>query len=476
MQLRKVRDGVWEIPPHGSMRVPTRIYATERILEALEEGAMRQGMNVASLPGIVKYSIMLPDAHFGYGFPIGGVAAFDAEEGVISPGGVGFDINCGVRLIRTNLTVDDVKPKLKELIDELFKNVPAGLGSQGKVRLSRAQLEEVMVEGVRWAVENGFGWEEDLEKIEENGRMEGADPDAVSDKAVKRGLPQLGSLGSGNHFLEVQRVERIFDQRIAEQFGLFPNQVVVMVHTGSRGFGHQIASDYISVMLNAARKYGIKLPDNQLACAPFTSPEAQRYFSAMKAAVNYAFTNRQMITHWVRESFARVFHEDPEDLGMEIVYDVAHNIAKVEEHLVDGEKRTLVVHRKGATRAFAPGRKEIPEAYREIGQPVLIPGDMGTASYVLVGTQKAMEETFGSTCHGAGRVMSRAAAVRRWRGEEIKRRLEEQGKVVRAVSWKVLAEEAPQVYKDVDEVAKSVELAGISKRVARNIPLGVVKG
>ncbi len=472
MDIRKVREGVWEIPPRGEMRVPTRIYATEKILNALEEGAIRQGMNVASLPGIVKYSIMLPDTHFGYGFPIGGVAAFDAEEGVISPGGVGFDINCGVRLILTNLTLDEVKPKLKQLIDELFRNVPAGLGSQGKVRLSRSQLEEVMVEGVRWAVENGFGWEEDLERIEENGRMEGADPDAVSDKAVKRGLPQLGSLGSGNHFLEVQRVERIFDQKVAERFGLFPDQVVVMVHTGSRGFGHQIASDYISVMLSAARKYGIRLPDNQLACAPFTSKEAQRYFSAMKAAVNYAFTNRQMITHWVRESFAKVFGQDPEDLEMHIVYDVAHNIAKLEEH--DG--RMLVVHRKGATRAFAPGRREIPEIYRDIGQPVLIPGDMGTASYVLVGTERAMEETFGSTCHGAGRVMSRAAAVRRWRGEEIKRRLEEKGEVIRAASWKVLAEEAPQVYKDVDEVVKAVELAGISRKVARNVPLGVVKG
>ncbi len=470
--MKEVRPGVWEIAPRGSMRVPLRIYGTKKIIKELEETAIKQGMNVASLPGIVKYSIMLPDAHQGYGFPIGGVAAFDVEEGVISPGGVGFDINCGVRVILTNLKEEEVRPKLKELADELYKNIPAGLGSEGKLKLSRAQLDEVMVEGVRWAIDMGYGWEKDVERIEENGRMEGADPDKVSEAARRRGAPQLGTLGSGNHFLEIQRVERIFDPAIAEAFGLFRGQVVIMIHTGSRGFGHQVASDYLRVMEKAMRKYGIRVPDKQLASVPFNTKEAQHYFAAMKAAVNFAFTNRQLITHWVRESFRKVFKEDPEDLGMNILYDVAHNIAKVEEH--GGQE--LVVHRKGATRAFAPGRKEIPEIYRDTGQPVLIPGSMGTASYILVGTRGAMEETFGSTCHGAGRVLSRTAAKKRWSGREIEEILERMGKEVRAVSYKVLAEEAPEAYKDVDEVIKSVELAGISRPVARNVPLGVVKG
>lgn len=470
--MKEVRPGVWEIPPKGSMRVPLRIYGTKRIVQELEESAIQQGMNVASLPGITKYSIMLPDAHQGYGFPIGGVAAFDIDDGIISPGGVGFDINCGVRVILTNLTEKEVRPKLKQLIDELYKNVPAGLGSEGRLRLSRAQLDEVMTEGVQWAIDMGYGWEEDLERIEENGKMKGADPDKVSEAARKRGAPQLGTLGSGNHFLEIQRVEKIFNPSIAEAFGLFKDQVIIMVHTGSRGFGHQIASDYLRVMEKAMRKYGIKVPDRQLASVPFNTKEAQDYFSAMKAAVNFAFTNRQLITHWVRESFARIFKEEPEDLGMSILYDVAHNIAKIEEH--NGQK--LIVHRKGATRAFAPRRKEIPEIYRETGQPVLIPGSMGTASYILVGTEVAMEETFGSTCHGAGRVLSRTAAKKRWSGREIEEILKKMGKEVRAVSYKVLAEEAPEAYKNVDEVIKSVDLAGISRPVSRNVPLGVVKG
>ncbi len=380
--------------------------------------------------------------------------------------------NCGVRVVLTNLTEKEVRPKLKELVDVLFRNVPAGLGSEGRLRLSRSQLEEVMTEGVFWAVEMGYGWEEDPEHIEENGRMEGADPSKVSSTAVKRGAPQLGTLGSGNHFLEIQRVEKVFDPDVAEKFGLFKDQVVVMIHTGSRGFGHQIASDYLKVMERAMRKYGIHVPDKQLASVPFNSPEAQDYFAAMKAAVNFAFTNRQLITHWVRESFGEVFKEEPEDLGMRVLYDVAHNIAKVERH--GGTE--LVVHRKGATRAFAPGRKEIPKAYRQVGQPVLIPGSMGTASYILVGTHTAMDETFGSTCHGAGRVLSRTAAKKRWRGEEIQRILESMGKAVRAVSYRVLAEEAPEAYKDVDEVIRSVDLSGISRPVSRNVPLGVVKG
>ena len=470
--FKKIRPGVWELEPRPPMRVPLRVYGTRRIVEELEETAVQQGMNVASLPGIVDYSIMLPDAHQGYGFPIGGVAAFDVEEGVISPGGVGFDINCGVRVVLTNLKESEVRPKLKELIDVLFRNVPAGLGSEGRLRLNKAQLEEVMTEGVFWAVEMGYGWEEDPKRIEENGRMEGADPSKVSATAIKRGAPQLGTLGSGNHFLEIQKVEKIFDPDVAEKFGLFKDQVIVMIHTGSRGFGHQIASDYLKVMEKAMRKYGIDVPDKQLASVPFNSPEAQDYFAAMKAAVNFAFTNRQLITHWVRESFAEVFKEDPEDLGMHILYDVAHNIAKIEKH----KGMELVVHRKGATRAFAKGRPEIPKIYRNVGQPVLIPGSMGTASYILVGTETAMEETFGSSCHGAGRVLSRTAAKKRWRGEEIQKMLESMGKAVRAVSYRVLAEEAPEAYKDVDEVINSVDLAGISRPVSRNVPLGVVKG
>ncbi len=380
--------------------------------------------------------------------------------------------NCGVRVVLTNLKESEVKSKLKELIDTLFRNVPAGLGSEGRLRLNRAQLEEVMTEGVFWAVEMGYGWEEDPKRIEENGRMEGADPSKVSSTAIKRGAPQLGTLGSGNHFLEIQKVEKIFDPDVADRFGLFKDQVVVMIHTGSRGFGHQVASDYLKVMEKTTKKYGIEVPDKQLASVPFNSPEAQDYFAAMKAAVNFAFTNRQLITHWVRESFAEVFKEDPEDLGMHILYDVAHNIAKLEKH----KGMELVVHRKGATRAFAPGRPEIPKIYRDVGQPVLIPGSMGTASYILVGTKTAMEETFGSTCHGAGRVLSRTAAKKRWRGEEIQKMLESMGKAVKAVSYRVLAEEAPEAYKDVDEVINSVKLAGISKPVSRNVPLGVVKG
>ena len=477
-RILKVREAVWEIPrdERQDMLVPARIYGTEKIVDALDDGAIVQAMNVATLPGIQKYSIMLPDAHQGYGFPIGGVAAFDAEEGVISPGGVGFDINCGVRLIRTELTYPEVRERLQDLVDTLFRNVPAGLGSESHVRLSNADFDEVMTEGVYWALDRGYAWERDPEHTEENGAMPGADPDKVSQRARKRGRSELGTLGSGNHFLEVQRVATVYDEGVARRFGLFEGQVVVMVHTGSRGFGHQIASDYIRVMESAGKKYGIRLPDRQLAAAPFTSDEAQDYFAAMKAAVNFAFTNRQVITHFVRSSFEAVFGEEAEDLGMDVVYDVAHNIAKLEEHRVGGEVRDVVVHRKGATRAFPAGREELPPVYSSTGHPVIIPGSMGTASYVMVGTELALEETFGSICHGAGRVVSRARARRVHPGEEVLKRLEAQGTAVRAVSMKVLAEEAPEVYKDVDEVIKSVELAGIARKVAKMVPLGVVKG
>lgn len=477
-KLNKVRDCVWELPSSykKEMKVPGRIFLNDANIKEVDEGAIEQIANVACLPGIQKFSIGLPDIHFGYGFPIGGVAAFSARNGVISPGGVGFDINCGVRLIKTNLTEEDVKPKIKEIVDALFKNIPSGVGSKGKIRLQEGQIDEVLDNGAKWAVENGYGWESDLEFLEENGKMEAADSSKVSDKARKRGIPQLGSLGSGNHFLEVQIVDKIFDEDTAKVFGLNEGQIVVLIHTGSRGCGHQICSDYLRIMDKAAKRYEINLPDRQLACAPVDSKEAQDYFGAMAAAANYAWTNRQMIVHWTRESFEQVLRQDAEEMGMEIVYDIAHNIAKKEIHNIRGRDREVYVHRKGATRAFGPGRKEIPKAYRDVGQPVLIPGTMGTASYILAGTDTAMEETFGSSAHGAGRKMSRAGAKREYRGEEVKKLLESRGIVIRASSMPVVAEEAPGAYKDVDEVVKTSQEADISRLVGKMIPLGVSKG
>lgn len=476
--LNKVRDCVWELPSSykKEMRVPGRIFLSERTINEIDEGAIEQVANVACLPGIQKFSIGLPDIHFGYGFPIGGVAAFSARNGVISPGGVGFDINCGVRLIRTNLTEDDVKPKIKELVETLFKNVPSGVGSKGKVRLQPGQIDEVLDHGAEWAVENGYGWERDLLHLEENGRMKTADSSCVSDKAKKRGIPQLGSLGSGNHFLEVQKMDKIYDEATAEVFGIEEGMITVLIHTGSRGCGHQICSDYLRVMDRAAKRYQLTLPDRQLACAPIDSEEAQNYFHAMSAAANYAWTNRQMIVHWVRESFEKVYKMDAEEMDMEIVYDVAHNIAKKEVHKIKGRNMEVFVHRKGATRAFGPGREEIPKEYRKVGQPVFIPGTMGTASYVLAGTDIAMEETFGSSAHGAGRKMSRAGAKKEYYGEEVQKMLENRGIIIRATSMPVVAEEAPGAYKDVDEVVKTSHDAGISRMVGKMIPLGVAKG
>ncbi|MEG3225302.1 MAG: RNA-splicing ligase RtcB [Methanobacteriales archaeon Met13] len=476
--LKKVRDYVWEIPTsyQKGMRVPGRIYLDDAGIKTLEKGAMDQVANVASLPGIQKFSIGLPDIHFGYGFSIGGVGAFSARNGVISPGGVGFDINCGVRLLRTNLTTDDVQPRIKDIINTLFKNVPSGVGSKGKIRLKEGEIDEVLDQGARWAVENGYGWESDLEYLEEKGCMEDADASKVSDKAKKRGIPQLGSLGSGNHFLEVQKVDEIFDENVAKTFGLKKDQVMVLIHSGSRGCGHQVCSDYLRSMDRAVKRYKINLPDRQLACAPVDSEEAQDYFQAMAAAANYAWTNRQMIVHWVRESFEQVFHRDSEDLDLSIVYDVAHNIAKKEVHHIKGRDTEVYVHRKGATRAFGPGRVEVPLQYRDIGQPVLLPGTMGTASYVLHGTQTAMEETFGSTAHGAGRKMSRAGAKRIYRGEEVQKVLQDRGIYIKATSMPIVAEEAPGAYKDVDEVVKTVHEAGISHLVSKMVPLGVAKG
>ncbi len=475
--LRKIDDYRYMIPKTGGMRVPGLIYASPKLLHHIEsERTPEQVMNVAHLPGIVKYSLAMPDIHWGYGFPIGGVAAMDTETGVISPGGVGYDINCGVRVLRSNLRLKDVQPRLDRLLAKIYENVPCGVGEKGKLRVSERELREVMVEGAKWMIKHGLGKPEDIERIEENGAIAGANPDKVSRRAIERGRPQLGTLGAGNHFLEIQVVEQIFDPSVAEVFGLEKGMVTVMIHTGSRGFGHQICDDYVRVMGSAMQRYGIRVPDRELACVPFRSAEGQSYFGAMAAAANFAWANRQAITHWVREAFAEVFGESPESLGLEVIYDVAHNIAKIEEHEVDGKKMKLIVHRKGATRAFAAGHPQIPQVYRDVGQPVLIPGDMGTASYILVGTEKAMQETFGSTCHGAGRVMSRHEAKRRIRGEEVERRLATKGIKVRAKSYKTLSEETPEAYKDIEAVVEAVHNAGISRKIARMRPIGVVKG
>ncbi len=473
MEAKQVRQGVWELKYPGA-NVPVRIYATEKLFKGMEEGVFKQAANVACLPGIQKASLVMPDGHYGYGFPIGGVAAFDPEEGIVSPGGVGYDINCGVRLLTTNLTENVLRPKLKNLVDKLFTTIPSGVGSKSKLRITEQELDQVMLKGARWAVEQGLGYEEDLKHMEENGCIKGANPQNVSGRAKDRGRPQLGTLGAGNHFLEVQKVDRIYDRETAEKFGIHSeDQIVVMVHTGSRGFGHQVADDYIKIMMTASHKYGIKLPDMELACAPLKSTEARKYFSAMYCAVNYAFCNREVITHGVRESFRDTFKED---CDIKLIYDVCHNIAKYEKHKTDGDIKELCVHRKGATRAFPAGREEVPSTYRDVGQPVIIPGDMGTASYVLIGTEKSLDETWGSTCHGAGRVMSRHGAIKQFRGSDIQKRMEARGQVVRATHPKVLAEEASEAYKDIDEVIKSVELSKISKPVARVIPLGVAKG
>ncbi len=479
-KIKQIDDVRWEIPPdykHG-MRVPARIYADAAMLEEMRKDlTLEQATNVAFLQGIYKYSITLPDGHQGYGFPIGGVAATDAETGVISPGGVGYDINCGVRLLRTNLDKNDVTPKLRQIVETLFRNVPSGLGSTGHVKLTPPQLDQVLGNGARWAVENGFGWKEDLERLEEMGSMAGADPKNVSAEAKHRGFPQLGSLGSGNHFLEVQVVDKIYEPEVARKFSIdHEGQVTVMIHTGSRGLGHQVCSDYLRAMERAVHKYKIMLPDRELVNVPFTSPEGQAYFAAMACAANYAWANRQMIVHWVRQSFEQVFGKDAESLGLHIIYDVAHNIAKLEEHKVNGDKRRVVVHRKGATRAFGPGHPDIPSIYREVGQPVLIPGDMGTASYVLVGAEQAMQETFASTAHGAGRRMSRTAALNRFRGDDVRRELESRGIIVRAAKISVIAEESPESYKDIDRVCDISHRAGIARKVARLVPIGVAKG
>ncbi|RJS80255.1 RtcB family protein [Candidatus Bathyarchaeota archaeon] len=478
--LEKISDYTWQIPKYKpGMRVPGMVFANKELLEKMHtDRTLWQCVNVAHLPGIYKYAITLPDGHEGYGFPIGGVAATDYEEGVISPGGVGYDINCGVRLVTTNLTEQDIRPKLGQLTNTIFENVPCGLGSRRKdFRVSVHDLERLVMEGVHWAVDHGLGWDEDIKHHEERGCMENADPDKISTTAKNRGLTQIGTLGSGNHFLEIQKVDKIFDDRVAKTFGIeHEGQVTIMIHCGSRGFGHQICSDYLRVMERAVQKYKIILPDRELACAPGKSREAEDYYKAMACAVNYAFVNRQTIMHWVRQSFQKVFKKDPETFGLNLVYDVAHNIAKIETHQVNGERKKVWVHRKGATRAFPPEHPEIPADYRSVGQPVLIPGSMGTSSWLLVGTEKAMNTTFGSTAHGAGRMLSRHAAKKRFWGGDVKKALEQRGIFVRSASSVVLAEEADPAYKNVDVVAEVSDRVGIATKVARFVPLAVVKG
>lgn len=460
------------------MNVPGRIFADETLLEKMtQDRTLDQCTNIAFLPGIQKYSMTLPDGHEGYGFPIGGVAAFDFEEGVISPGGVGYDINCGVRLLRTTLTKGDMAPKLVEILENIFRLVPSGLGSRGRITLSESDIENVALEGVSWAISHDYGWKDDALHCEEKGAMTAADPDKISPRAKKRGRPQLGSLGSGNHFLEIQTVDKIFNAPVAERFGVYEEgQVTLMIHTGSRGFGHQICSEYIRVMEHAVRKYAIQLPDRELACAPGSSREARDYYAAMACAANYAWANRQMITHWSRQAVEAAFHTPADRLGMDVIYDVAHNMAKVEEHNLENSLRKVYVHRKGATRAFPPDHPDVPAEYRNVGQPVIIPGSMGTASYLLVGSRKGMDMTFGSTAHGAGRMMSRSAAKRQFWGREIAKKLEDRGIIVRAASMAVLAEEADPAYKDIDRVVKVSHDLGIATIVARLVPMGVTKG
>ena len=476
---RMISENQYQIDaaPDRGMEVPVRIYADKPLLEKmLSDRTIRQAQNVASIPGIVGHSVVLPDGHEGYGFPVGGVAAMDAEEGMISPGGVGYDINCGVRLLRTNLTEDDVRPRIKDLINDLFGSIPSGVGSKGALRLSTSELDEVLVRGVKWAVDSGYGSLADADSCEEGGCIAGADPNKVSEKARKRGAPQLGSLGSGNHFLEIQKVAQIHDEEAASRMGLKEGSVTVLIHCGSRGFGHQVCSDYLRVSERSMEKYGIHLPDRELACVPNASEEGESYRGAMFAALNFAWGNRQMISHWTRKAFERVFRQSESDLEMDLMYDVAHNIAKVETHKINGKERRLVVHRKGATRAFPSGRKEIPHRYRDLGQPVLVPGSMGTASWILLGQPGSMDLTFGSTAHGAGRTMSRSKARRNYTEGDVRKTLGEKGVFIKALTRDGVVEETPQAYKDVDAVVNVSHGLGIATKVAKLVPVGVIKG
>jgi len=478
VKVQQIDPWRWRIPREGAMRTEGLVFANAEMIERLQrEQALEQVRNVATLPGIVGPSLAMPDIHWGYGFPIGGVAAFDSEAGVVSPGGVGYDINCGVRLLRSALTRKELAPQMQKLADALYRNVPAGVGSERRdLRLTLNEEKQVLEKGAGWAVGKGFGSAADLEHIEAGGALPGADPELLSERALERGRSQLGTLGSSNHFLEIQHVDRIFAAEAAETLGLFEGQITVSIHTGSRGLGYQVCDDSLRTMLQASRKYGITLPARQLCCAPVSSPEGRHYLAAMACAANFAFANRQLITAWVRESFEQVLGQGPADLRMSLVYDVCHNIAKLETHQVEGRARRLCVHRKGATRAFPPGHPETPAAYRQIGQPVLIPGDMGRYSFVLIGTPGALQETFGSTCHGAGRLLSRHAAKKLVRGRNPVSELAGQGILVRATGRATVAEEIPEAYKDVAEVVEVVEQAGLGKIVARLRPLAVIKG
>jgi tRNA-splicing ligase RtcB (3'-phosphate/5'-hydroxy nucleic acid ligase) len=480
-KVRPVSDCLWEIPASAKagMLVPARIYASDALLRQMDAGVFEQVTNVACLPGIVRAALCMPDGHWGYGFPIGGVAAFRSDVGVISPGGIGFDINCGMRLLRTDLTEAEVRPRLKELIDALFSAVPSGVGARGFVHLSESDFRKIMVEGAGWCVSKGYGWPEDLERMEGRGCLPGADPAHVSDRAMTRGMDQLGTLGSGNHYLEIQtiRPEGLHDPHAARALGVDrPGQVCVMLHCGSRGFGHQIGTDYLRIFDQVMKRYGIAVPDRELACAPFQSKEGQAYFGAMTAAANSAFANRQLITHRVREVFTRIFGRDAHDLGLSVVYDVCHNTAKLERYTVEGETLELVVHRKGATRAFGPRAPDVPEIYRQVGQPVIIGGSMETGSALLVGTAHAMTETWGSTAHGAGRTMSRAQAKRQVWGERLLKEMGERGIIVRAASKSGVAEEAGFAYKDVTAVVDVLHRLDLSRKVVSLSPIGNIKG
>lgn len=471
MTLKQISKNEYEISKCGKMLVPAKIFVNEELVKSIEKDkTLKQIKNVAMLPGIIKNALAMPDAHEGYGFPIGGVAAFDLKKGIISPGGVGYDINCGVRILSTDISSEIFEKKKKEILEEIKNTIPSGLGKGNENKISDEELNQVLIKGARWAVEKGFGEKEDLENCEENGEIKNANPEEISQRAKARGKPQLGTLGSGNHFLEILKVDEIFDNRIAKIFGLENDKIVIMIHCGSRGLGHQVASDYIQLM---EKEFGIKnLPDRELVNAPINSELGKKYFSAMNCAINFAFANRQIIMHKIRKIIKRNFPKSK----TELLYDVCHNIAKIEEHIIDNKKKEVCIHRKGATRAFGPGRKEIPKKYRDFGQPVIIPGSMGTASYVLIGTKKAEEISFGSTAHGAGRLLSRSKAIRELDGEKIKIKLSEKGITVEAGSMKALSEEAPEAYKDVEEVIKVSDELGIAKKIARLIPIGVIKG
>ena len=467
-----------EADSNRGMKVPVTIYADEALMQKMmTDRTITQAINVSTLSGVQKHVIVLPDGHEGYGFPVGGVAAMDAEEGMISPGGVGYDINCGVRLIRTNLNEKDVRPKLKDLVTELFNSIPSGVGSKGAVKLNFSELDEVLVKGVRWAIDHGYGSNDDADVCEENGQIKNADPNKVSPTARKRGAPQLGSLGSGNHFLEVQKVQEIHNKEAATRMGIYnEGQITILIHCGSRGFGHQVCSDYLRVSEQSLQKYNITLADRELACVPNSSEEGESYRKAMFAALNFAWSNRQMITHWTRKAFERIFKQSEADLDMKLIYDVAHNIAKVEKHRIDGKLKSVVVHRKGATRAFPSGRDEIPQKYKDLGQPVFIPGSMGTGSWILLGQPNSMDLSFGSTAHGAGRMMSRSAARRNFTDVQVQKSLGDKGIFIKALTREGVVEETPEAYKDVDAVANVSHELGIATKVAKLVPIGVIKG